>query len=136
MGKARWVLIVILIGIILTFLGMSVPAMSSGELLWPVSTDEETTTTDPSLKELKKEVVPFPFGTTGFRSEESEVEETGVRELPLQRGLSRENQELVETTDASGGTMINLQGRFQCGLKVSPDTRDTSVEESLSPVAP
>lgn len=136
MKKARRASIFILGAMILVSPCLSVPSISFGELLLPVPVEGETTKTEPSPKEIKDEVVSFPPGSSGFRSEESGIAKTSDQLLPLGAALSTEEQELVETTDASGGTMINLQGRFQSVLKVPRESMDSPVEEPLSPTIP
>lgn len=136
MRKARGTRILITGGMILVALGMNVPSISFGELVSPVEGKEKATKIAPSPKEAKADVVPFAFGVQGMRSDESEGEHTAGHQLPQQRALSVEDQELVETTDASGGTMIHLQGKFQSRLQGTHKYKDTSVEESLSPARP
>ncbi len=72
----------------------------------------------------------------GFRSAESDGQRTAEALVPLQRSLSTKAPELVETTDASGGTMIQLQGKFQCGLKVPQELMSPAVDPSLAPTIP
>ena len=136
MEKARRTYIDTLRAVILVFLGMSVPSMTFGERLSPVRVEEEAMKIELLPKRIKKGVVSFPSGFTGLRSEESEVEHTADHLLPQQGPLSTENHALVETTDASGGTMINLQGKFQCGLKVPQESMDIHIEKSFSPTIP
>jgi len=114
----------------------NVPSMSFGEPLSTVSVSEENTKIKPSSQETKKKVVSSSFRSTGFRSEESEVEHSSDEVLPLPSALSTEEEKLVETTDASGGTMINLQGRFQSVLRAPSETIDKPVEGPLPPVVP
>lgn len=75
-------------------------------------------------------------GAAGFRSEESEISETSNKIAPLQSTVSSEELEFVETTDASGGVMIDLKGRFQSVLKVPSATKEVSVQELTPPVVP
>jgi len=136
MGKARRTPICMLGGIILVALGVSVPSISLGELSSPVPGGETAMKIDDFPKETKTDVMPFVFGTKGLHAEEFEGKHTADHLLPLQRVLSIEDQELVETTDASGGTMIHLQGRFQSRLQVSHENMDSLVEKFVSPVFP
>ena len=75
-------------------------------------------------------------GAAGFRSEESEIAETSEELVPLQSTVSSEELEFVETTDASGGVMIDLKGRFQSVLKVPSATKEVSVQEPTPSVVP
>lgn len=136
MRKTRQIPIFIFGGMILASLGMSEPSISFGELLTPVLVEKKTTNTKRLIEETKKAVAAFPSGSTGFRAEEVEGEQAANDLLPRQRALSTKETALVESTDASGGTMINLQGRFQCGLKVPHKSMETSVGEPLAPAIP
>jgi len=88
-----------------------------------------------SIKD-QKEVETFSPGAQGFRAEESEITGSSEALAPLQSTVSSEEQEFVETTDASGGVMIDLKGRFQSVLKVPSATKKISVQEPLPPVVP
>lgn len=136
MGKARGIRILITGGMILVALGMNVPSMSFGERLSPIEGKGKATKSAPSPKETKADVVPFAFGANGMRSTESEGEHTAGQRLPQQRALTMEDQELIETTDASGGTMIHLQGKFQSRLQGTHKSTDPAIEEPLSPARP
>jgi len=117
-------------------LGMNLPSMSFGERSLPVPWEGTVTKIDPSPKEMQTDMVaPFAFGAQGMRSAESEGEHTADHRLPQQRALRMEDQELMETTDASGGTMIHLQGRFQSRLQSTDQSIETLVEEPLSPAS-
>ncbi len=105
-----------------------VPSESFGEPIVPVPVHEIIT----GLKSLHmqnehgKGVHSSRSG--GFRAEESDGEDNSEQGLSLQRSLSAKKAELIEMTDASGGTMIRLQGRFQCGLKTPPEPQDSVAE--------
>ncbi len=84
----------------------------------------------------QKNVETVSPAAAGFRAEESEITGSSKVLAPSQSTVSSEEQELVETTDASGGVMIDLKGRFQSVLKVPSATPETSVQEPIPPVVP
>lgn len=136
MEYARRAPIFFLGGMLGVSLLICVPCMVFGEALSPIPMEGKRTKAESLSRETKNELKSIPPGSTGFRSEESEKERASDDVLPIQSAVSVEDQELVETTDASGGTMINLQGRFQSVLKVPDESMDSPVEEPFSPVIP
>ena len=135
MGKVQRTSICILRVMLLLAPGLGVSSLTFGEFLSSSSVKETSKKTEGSGKG-KRNMMSLPSGFAGLRSEESEVERTAEQASSPQRLLEIENQDFVETTDASGGTMINLQGKFQSGLMVSEETQDSPIEKSLPPAMP
>ena len=115
-------------------LGISVPFRSLGEPLSATLLEGKQSTDPIFSEEITKESETIHPGSVGIRAEELEKGQSLDHQPPQQPSVSSEKPELVETTDASGGTMINLQGQFQCGLKVSPGSTNASGKESLAPM--
>lgn len=128
--------IVFLGGMLGVSLLICVPYMVFGEYFSPIPMEGKRTKTESLPRETKNELKSIPPGSTGFRSEESKKERASDDVSPIQSAVSVEDQELVETTDASGGVMIDLKGRFQSVLKVPSAAEDTRVREPLPPVVP
>ncbi len=123
-------------GILAASLFLSMASTSFGELVAPAQVNTNTAQIESLHQQNESRGRAFPSESMGFRSAESEGASTVAPLVPLQRSLSVKEPELVETTDASGGTMIQLQGKFQCGLKVPQKQMDTVVAPPLSPAIP
>ncbi len=136
MNNVRLTTMAIRTGILSASLCLSMSSMSFGELAAPGPVNTNTAQAESLDQQNESSERAIPSEYMGFRSAESEGEPTVVPLAPLQRSLSAREPELVETTDASGGTMIQLQGKFQCGLKVTQESMDKVVEPSMAPNIP
>ncbi len=136
MNNTRLKPIVIHVGLLVASLIVSMSSTTFGELVAPTPVNSNTAQTESSYQQNERSERAFSAESMGFRSAESEGESTVSPLAPLQRSLSVKEPELVETTDASGGTMIQLQGKFQCGLKVPQGQMDTVVDPMLLPAMP
>ncbi len=121
MNNIRLKLMGIRAGLLVASLVLSMPSTSFGELATQTPMRTNTVEAESSYQQNERSERAFSGESVGFRSAESEGESVAAPLVPLQRSLSAKEPELLETTDASGGTMIQLQGKFQCGLKVPPN---------------
>ena len=112
---------VIHVGLLVASLVLSMWSTSFAELTAQDPVKTNTVEAESSYQQNERAERVFLSESVGFRSAESEGEAVAAPPVPLQRSLSAKEPELLETTDASGGTMIQLQGKFQCGLKVPPN---------------
>jgi hypothetical protein len=137
MGKARRTPIILIAGgMFCVSLGMSVLPMSLGGFLSSASGEEAAMKINLSSKTTKTDTTSFHSGTKGLQAEGLEGEHSVDQLLLPPQALSMADEELVETTDASGGTMIHLQGRFQSRLQASHESVGSSVEKPLAPARP
>ena len=136
MNNIRLNLKVIPAGLLLALLVLSMSSTTFGELGAQTLVHSNTEQAELSHQQNERSKRALPSESMGFRSAESESESTFVPLAPLQRSLSVKEPELVETTDVSGGTMIQLQGKFQCGLKVQSKQMDRIIDPMLSPTMP
>ncbi len=136
MNNTRLKPIVIHVGLLVASLIVSMSSTTFGELVAPTPVNSNTAQAELWYQQNERSERAFPAESMGFRSAESEGEFIDTPLVPLQRSLSVKEPELVERTDASGGTMIQLQGKFQCGLKVPQKRMDTVVEPTISPTLP
>ena len=130
MNRIRMTSSAIHVGILAISLFLSIVSMCFGESVSPTPEKMNMAQPESLYQQNASGERAHAAGSMGFRSAESEEEGTGETLVPLQRSLSVKKPELVETTDASGGTMIQLQGKFQCGLKVPHEPMDLAVAPS------
>ena len=121
-------------GLLAALLVLIMSFTSFGELVAPTSVNTNMVHAESSHQQNENLARALSSESMGFRSAESEGESTVAPLVPLQRSLSVKKPELVETTDASGGTMIQLQGKFQCGLEGS--TRNGWIQLLTPQLAP
>ena len=136
MNTRRLIPMVIHTGLLTATLVLSMSSVSFGERAVSTPVNTSTVQAETSYQQNARSESAISSESMGFRSAESEGETTVAPLVPLQRSLSVNEPKLVETTDASGGTMIQLQGKFQCGLKVPQKRMNMVVEPTLSPVTP